>query len=259
MASAFYTPTGDPDRFVATEHTAGPWDPAAQHGGPPSALLARAIEREPSQLPSTVVRMVVDLLGPVPVGEVAVSSTIERSGRSVELVAAELVAGGRPAARARGWRVRRAELELPAAVTPPSDAPSMPADDTSFGGAWSGGFLHAMQLRFLRGGWDDLGPATVWARQRVPLVDGEEPSGLQRLMALADCGNGVSSTLPISDWLFINPDLTVHLSRYPAGEWLCIDAATTVDPAGFGVAASTLYDASGRVGHGTQSLYVAPR
>jgi hypothetical protein len=99
----------------------------------------------------------------------------------------------------------------------------------------------------------------MWARLRHPLVDGEEPSGLQRLMTLADCGNGVSSALPISDWLFINPDLTVHLCRYPAGEWLCIDAATTADPHGFGLATSTLYDTQGPVGYGAQSLFVSRR
>ncbi|MGK5522497.1 hypothetical protein ACSNN9_24510 [Micromonospora sp. URMC 107] len=37
---AFYEPAG---RFGSTPATAGPWDPAAQHAGPPSALLARAL------------------------------------------------------------------------------------------------------------------------------------------------------------------------------------------------------------------------
>jgi hypothetical protein len=94
---------------------------------------------------------------------------------------------------------------------------------------------------------------------RMPLIAGEEPTGLQRLMVLADCGNGVSASLPIGQWLFINPDLTVHLCRYPTGEWLCIDAATTADERGFGVATSTLYDERGRVAHGAQSLFIAPR
>jgi hypothetical protein len=94
---------------------------------------------------------------------------------------------------------------------------------------------------------------------RVPLIECEEPSGLQRLMVLADCGNGVSATLPIGDWLFINPDLTVHLCRYPVGEWLCIDAATTADARGFGVATSTLFDVDGRVAHGAQTLFIDRR
>jgi Thioesterase-like superfamily len=256
---AFYLPTGEPDRLVATGHTGGPWDPAMQHGGPPSALLARAVEQEPVAVPSTVVRMAVEILGPVPVGEVTVSSRVARAGRSVELVEAELTAGGRVAVRARAWRIRVADLDLPAAASSTAAAPPMPGEDLADTPPLPGGFLGAMQLRFAVGSWSDPGPATVWAHQLVPLVADEEPTGLQRLMVLADCGNGVSGVLPLTDWLFINPDLTVHLSRYPSGPWLCLEARTTTDPHGFGVAVSTLYDATGPVGYGAQSLFVARR
>ena len=43
MAESFYEPDGD--RYVATELTRGPWDPGAQHAGPPAALIGREIER----------------------------------------------------------------------------------------------------------------------------------------------------------------------------------------------------------------------
>jgi hypothetical protein len=259
MAAAFYLPTSEADRFVATEHTGGPWDEALQHGGPPSAMLARAAERASVSWPGTVVRMAVEILGPVPVGEVVLACRVARPGRSVELIEAELTAGARVAVRARAWRIRDAELDLPAAVAPPTEAPTMPDRPTDYPGDWPGGFLRAMEMRFARGSWLEPGPATAWARMRVPLVAGEEPTGLQRIMVLADCGNGVSNTLPIAQWLFINPDLTVHLSRSPSGEWTCIDATTTVDRHGFGVATSTLYDRQGQVGHGAQSLFVSPR
>ena len=35
----------DRDAYVATEATRGPWDPGAQHAGPPAALIGREIER----------------------------------------------------------------------------------------------------------------------------------------------------------------------------------------------------------------------
>jgi len=203
--------------------------------------------------------MAVEILGPVPVGDVAIESRVARAGRSVELLDAELTAGGRVAVRARAWRVRRAELDLPALVEVSGESPPLPESDTPYPEGWPGGFVHALEMRFAKGSWLEPGPATAWARMRVPLVAGERPSGLQRLMVLADCGNGVSNALPIDDWLFINPDLTVHLCRYPSGEWLCIDAATTADERGFGLATSTLYDASGPVGFGAQSLFVSPR
>jgi hypothetical protein len=259
VADAFYLPH-DAGRFTATPLTAGPWDGALQHGGPPSALLARAVEATPADRPSTVVRMSVDLLGPVPVGPVEVSSRVLRPGRSVELVEAELHAAGRVAARALAWRIREVALEPPAAAVAVRDAPPFPDTDGDAVPNWAGGFISSLQTRFVSGGWNLPGPATMWARMRVPLVDGEAASGLQRLMVLADCGNGISSALPISDWIFINPDLTVHLTRVPAGDWLCLQAETRIEPArGFGLASSRLYDRTGQIATGAQSLLVSAR
>ena len=42
MTEAFYLSDGGD--FVASVHTRGPWSARHQHGGPPAALLARAIE-----------------------------------------------------------------------------------------------------------------------------------------------------------------------------------------------------------------------
>ena len=103
------------------------------------------------------------------------------------------------------------------------------------------------------------GPATVWTRLRVPVVEGEEPTGLQRVLAVADSANGVSAVLPLGDWLFINPELTVHLRRAPRGEWICLDADTAISHGGAGLARSVLSDDDGVVAQGAQSLLVAPR
>ena len=72
MPDAFFEPTGDPGRFVATDHCAGSWSPTLQHAGPPSALLVRAVEAlDPSfDAPPQVTRFAVDILGPVPIGKV---------------------------------------------------------------------------------------------------------------------------------------------------------------------------------------------
>jgi hypothetical protein len=43
------------------------------------------------------------------------------------------------------------------------------------------------------------------------------------------------------------------------GEWVLLDVRTRVEPAGVGVAASTLYDGRGSIGLVAQSLYVAER
>ncbi len=258
MQEAYYLPTSQPDVFEATSSTIGPWDPALQHGGPPSALLARAVETTDSSWPGTVVRMAVEILGPVPVAEVTVRSAVARSGRSVELIEAEIEAGGRVAAKARAWRIRAAELDLPATVPAVEAPPTLPEAGEPVP-VFAAPFLETLELRAAVGSWLEPGPAACWFRQPLPLVAGEQPSGLQRLMAVADCGNGLSNVLPLESWMFINPDLTVHLERYPQGEWICLEAATAIDPHGFGLARSTLYDRDGAVARGAQSLFVAAR
>jgi hypothetical protein len=261
---SFFTPTGDPDRFVANKHTEGLWIPQMQHGGPPSALLVRTVERLPSSVdgPTQMARFTVEILGPVPTGEVVVSAAVVRPGRSVELVEAELVAGGRPAMRARVWRVRTAELTLPAAVPagPTSVPPTRPAEETPITSPYSThGFLGAVEWRFVSGSFDTPGPSVVWARLRMPVVDGEEPSPVQRLLTLADCGNGLSSRYDFDAWWFINTELTVHLQRAPQGEWFCARADATLDRSGVGLAETELFDDAGRVGRGAQALLVGPR
>ncbi len=205
-----------------------------------------------------VARVTVELLGPVPVGEVAVRARVVRPGRSVELVEAVMAAGGRDVARASAWRVRRSEgVEVASRAPAP---PPLPAAETLLAPpeGWIDGYLSAVEWREAAGGLSTPGPCAAWTRLRHPLVADEEPSGLQRVLAVADSGNGLSSELPMS-WLFINCELTVHLHREAVGEWVCVDATTTVSPGGVGLATTVLSDAGGPVGVGAQALLVAPK
>jgi hypothetical protein len=249
----FFHPLGD-GRFRATSSTAGPWEPGLQHAGPLCALLGRALEACAPRADMVLARVTFEILGAVPVGEVVVAAAVTRPGRSVELLEATLEADGRTAVAARAWRVgRRGAPPAGAAARPPA-VPENPGPPAPFSG-----YADAVELRFAAGGWHEPGPATVWTRLRVPVVDGEAPSGLQRVLAVADSGNGVSAVLPFAEWMFINPELTVHVRREARGEWICLDAETTLEPDGAGLARSTLSDAEGPVAHGSQSLLVAPR
>lgn len=263
MSDAFYVPLGS-GRYRSTEHTGGPWDPRLQHAGPPAALLARSIEQTQARWPATVTRVTIDILGPVPVTELEITTQVLRSGRSVELVVAEMSADGRQSARASAWRIRQAELDLPPLPAehdehPEDEVPPLPDTASDLPEGWGGGYLHAMEWRQARGNWGPPGAAAVWGRMRYPLVPDEEPTGLQRVLAIADSGNGVSYVLPFDKWFFINSDLTVHLAAPPVGEWLCLDARTRVDASGFGLAASRIYDRDRLVARGAQTLYVGPR
>ncbi len=263
MSSAFFVPGGDPGRFHATRLTAGPWTETAQHGGPPAALLTRAIERLPSTIggPAQIARLTFDILGPVPVGPVEVAAEVLRPGRAVELVSATLTADERPVVRAQAWRIRSTDLALPdGAVEPGPPPPDRPAEPAEIGSeAMRRGYIGAVEWRMVSGVFGRPGPAKVWTRLRVPVVAGEAPSGLQRAVAVADSGSGVSGMLDFDRWWFINTELTVHVNREPVGEWVYMDARTSLDGGGLGLARTTLADEKGTFGSGAQALLVGPR
>lgn len=261
MPGAFYELDGD--RLLATELTRGPWDPGAQHAGPPAALLGRELERLPEADEFQVGRVTCEILRSVPIGPVTVSARIVRPGKRVQLLEAELRdADGEPLMRASAWRIRTAPVEIPAEALPAEEPPPPPEQGSEVEFFPTGeelGYHSAMEVRFLEGSFLEPGPALVWLRMRQPLVAGEEPTPLQRLLVTADVGNGVSAALDYRRYLFINVDLTVHLERLPEGAWVCVDAVTLPQPNGIGTAESTLSDRRGRIGRALQTLLVSER
>jgi hypothetical protein len=250
------------DRVRATDYTRGPWDPGAEHGGAPAALLARAIERVQPGDDMRVARVTMELLRPVPIGELRVETELVRPGRRVQLVAARLWVGDTLTVQVLALRIRRAAGVSPTVASPDRAPAPRPGPEARAGlrfGAQRSFPDDACDLRFARGAYRAPGPAVAWIRLAVPVVAGEEPGGLQRTLAAADFGNGVSAVLDWERQVFINPDLTVHLERDPVGEWICLDAETTVGADGTGQATSTLYDEQGRIGRAVQALYVDGR
>jgi hypothetical protein len=253
VSPAFYEPLGG-GRYRSTERTEGPWSPELQHAGPPCALLARAIEACSPHDDAIVSRITIEILGPVPVAELEVRAEIERPGRSVELLRAELSAGGRVAMRASAWRIAKAAVTAGPAAEP---APALPpAEDTPPEAIAHAGYLRSIEWRSVAGDWTTPGPATVWARPRVPLVPGEAMSGLQRLLCVADSCSGISAALPWHGWLFINTDLSVHVAREPRGEWILLDAVTQIHEGGVGLASAAVGDLDGVLGRSAQTLFV---
>jgi acyl-Coa thioesterase superfamily protein/acyl-CoA thioesterase superfamily protein len=252
---------GDGDVFEPTELTRGPWDPDSQHAGPPAALLGRAIERCGDGEGKHVGRVTVEVLRPVPMTTLTVSAEVVRPGRSVELVEASLADREGEVMLARGWRLvtRPVELEPGLPDEPPEHGPGDGEHKDFFPTGVDVGYHTAMEYRFVTGAYLELGPAVVWMRMLHPLVEGEDPTPLQRVLVAADSGNGVSAALDYHRFLFINTDLTVHLHRGPATEWVCLDAITRLDAAGVGMSDTLLWDERGRIGRAAQTLLVASR
>jgi hypothetical protein len=260
MSDAFFEVLGV-GRFLATELTRGPWDPGLQHAGPPAALLGRAVEGHGDRAGLRVARITFEIMRPLPIAELAVATRTLRVGRSVELVEAALRAGEIEVMRATALRIRTAAgLELPGELVPgprlagPEAGRVMPFFPTG----QAVGYHTAMEVRFVAGSFREPGPATAWMRMRHPLVPGETPSPLCRVLAAADSGNGISASLDYQRWRFINPDLTVYLMRPPVDEWVALEAATTA-AAGVGLADTTLHDRQGPIGRAAQALFVDRR
>jgi hypothetical protein len=265
--SAFYLPVDG--GFEATELTRGPWDGANQHAGPPAALLGREIERlegiGAGPADRLIGRITFEILAPVPIGTMRVEASVVRPGKRVDMVEASLSDGeGTPLIRARAWRLLRRRVDLPEglAVRERSQPPApdqLGEVDAFFPTGFDIGYHTATEYRFAAGSFTELGPGIVWMRIRRPLVAGEEPSALQRVLAVADSGNGISATLDYARYLFINVDLTVHLHRLPAGEWVCLDSVTVPEPSGIGQTDTVLLDERGPIGLAAQTLMVTER
>jgi hypothetical protein len=255
MPGAFYTQDGA--LLVPTELTRGPWDPGAQHAGPPAALLGRAVERCEPRDGMQVGRITFDILGPVPIAPLEARARVVRPGRSVELLEASLSGPEGEVMRATAWRLRAAEVDDRSEPERPPPGPDHGVTREFFDTRQGTGYHTAMDWLFVRGAFLERGPATVWMRMRVPLVSAEEPSPLQRVLVAADSGNGVSAQLDYRRYLFINTDLSVHLLRPPAGEWVCLDATTHLDA--LGLTDTALWDEHGRIGRAAQTLLVRRR
>ena len=202
-----------------------------------------------------ITRFTCEILGAIPVGELQVSARLARPGRSVEFLEAVAPRGGREVARARAWRVLRTpetrSRRAAARRRCPRPGPGRrrTAGSTGTCRPSSGGRCAACSASPGRPRCG-AGCATrcCRTRNRVPWSGcSPSPTAATAPPASWTCGR----------WHFINPELTVHLHREAAGEWICLDAQTTISAGGTGLATSVLSDLDGPVGVGAQSLLIA--
>jgi hypothetical protein len=253
-----------PDAFRATELTRGPWDPSHQHAGPPAALVCHEIERAAAARGLTHVgRITVNLLRPVPIGDLQVHVSEGYVGRNVGHYAARLIAGGKDVALFTALVQREDDVPVPEGTAghPLPNAPRPPADSEPATMPFARrhvGYGYLVETRVAEGRFFD-GPCAAWFRLRHPLVECETPSPYQRVAVAADSGNGISAALDFGGYSFLNCDLTINLLRRPVGEWICLHARTELGGNGCGLAESALYDEAGLIGRATQSLAVRRR
>lgn len=251
---AFYT--READALVATTLTRGPWHDAHQHGGPPAALIARAMEQLVDREPPPAwqcARFTVDFHRPLPIGTpLHATAEVTRRGQKILGLEGALVSDGRPLARASALYVRTASVELPPELLErprPADPEALPVHKFTFF-RWEVGYHTAVEGRIDVDG-------SIWLRPRCPLVAGEPLTPLQRVLIVADAINGVGFVLDLTRYSFINADLTLHLHRLPAGSWVQLTARHTSQPNGVGLADAILSDIHGSIGRALETQVIA--
>ena len=255
VTDAFYIPDGD--RYLATDHTRGPWSPKHQHGGPPAALIAHAAEATAPDF--SIARITVDFLRPVPIDRLGVRLETLRAGTKVQRLLGTLLHGEVPLAHAVLTLVRPTGVEV---ASPPSATVLLPPElSRPFQFPFFReplGYHTAMESRLALGHFG-RGRVAIWMRQRVALVAGAAPSPVERVLVAADSGSGVSAGIEHASHTAINFDLTVALHRSLEGEWVGLDSVSTYEPSGLGLADTRVVDVRGTVGRALQGLVIERR
>ncbi|WP_299988341.1 thioesterase family protein [uncultured Ruegeria sp.] len=246
--------------FVGNDPARGPWSADHCHAGPVSGLIVRAAETEvgPEKM---LTRLTVDLLRPLPLAGLRVAAETTRHTRTLATtrVTVHDLDDTLCATASTMHLVRRNIGDVPNI-----DLPTPRVEDMVDGPFPIGemrhdllGFAHHSQIGYPVGGNQGAGPKTVWMRT-PPLLEGEDPSPIQALCPLADCGNGISWNAPTTEMGFMNTDLTVQLHREPVSDWLASDSISHWQPSGIGMSQSVLFDTQGPVGTALQTLVLFP-
>ena len=246
----------DGDRLIPQLEARAGWYADALHGGPVAGAFARAFELVEAPTEMEVTRLTVDLMRPVPTVPLSIETRVVRAGKRIQVLEGRMEGNGSDVAVASALRLRVAEVPVPSHSRPelppaPSELPVVtmePVHEPWF-------HTRGVELRSAKQSFYVAGPGTAWVRLAMRLVEGEEPTPLQRAAVAADFGNGVGNVLS-EDFVFMNADLSIYLHRPPEGEWVGLRSRSDIDHLGYGLAQSVLFDTQGSIGHGLQAIFV---
>ena len=243
----------DGDRFVPSAPSRSPWNRDHQNGVAIAGLLTHLSEQVEAPCRMLAAHMTIEILRPTPFKPVQARACVVRDGRRRQIVEAVLMSEGAVTARARVLRLRTApspDFHEPPAHPPPEQSPprSMLSRDSIIG--------DLVETRSVRGGFDEPGPAVMWARFRADIVPGVPAAGLAQTAMLADFGNGLSCSLDRDRWTYANVDISVHQVRNPVGSWVLLASETMVQGQGVGLVNTVLADRNGPYGRAHQTLFI---
>lgn len=247
--------------FDSTDGTRSNWDPEIQHGSPPLALMTKHIEALVGDSGLRIGRLTLDILGAIPVARVRVRAWVDRPGRRISLMVAEMSAAQpdgtyRVVARVTAWLLATSDTADAATDRYP---PLVEGEALSVPHGWHGapGYLETVSWRRQ----PDTGETgnVIWLSPLVPLVDSEPTTDLQALAMVVDSANGAGAALDPQQFVFMNTDTAVHLHRLPVGTDFALRARGSIGPDGLGVTTAELFDRQGFIGTSAQTLLVQRR
>jgi len=259
----------DGDAFVGTTLTQGGWDRRHMNGAAVLALLGHCLDDVPTLVPMVVSRFTADLARPLPIGpRLRVVPEVVREGKKLQLVQLRVVVDDVEHAWATALRLRVADLsDVPgipgsSATTPTADELLVPrAELTSMRAANNPnlpGFLRAIDL--WRAPRLDGEGSGYWARLDTPVVAGEAPRPTAFITFAFDCANVMGIENPMANVTMINPDVTAHVLRPPADDWVAVTGDTYVEASmGRSMTLATYSDSRGMYAQGSLSQLVQPR
>lgn len=227
--------------------TPGSWVPLARgpfaglQGGAVAGLLTGEVEAlAASRSWGEAVSLSAWFLKPVPMAPLRSKISVLREGARLAVVDNSLWAEGEdePCATAR---ITLSQPRPLTGLAPPADlaldplAAPITLRQAAHGQPW---FWHAMEAR--------LGERLAWFRLHDSVVAGAGP--MAQLLGPADWAHGITRDRP-DDVAIPNPNLTVHLTRPPRGDWIGVEPQTHWRPErGAGLGGGLIYDPFGVIG-----------
>ncbi|WP_185994528.1 acyl-CoA thioesterase domain-containing protein [Nocardioides campestrisoli] len=251
MELAFFRLDGD--RLVPLDLARSMWRDDQMHGLAVSGALGRAIEARglaAGRSELVPARYTVDLFKAATMEPCHVETAVVRDGPRLLLIDAVLRQGGEPVARASAVLLRRTAVPdgevwspddvpqpPPLEIAPDSDVPHIPFFHSDAG--WSQDF----------GQHQNASRKQTW-QTAVPVVLGEQATPFVAAASIAD------ATSLVTNWgtegvQYINTDITLSISRPPAGVQLGLLATDHHASDGVAVGSATVYDRQGPFGVAT--------
>lgn len=249
MKLSFFTSDGD--ALVPTDLACSLWSDDQVHGVAVSGALARALEREVTELGRDDLRPArysVDLFRPARMEPCRARAVVVREGRRLCLVDVTLEQDGEAVARASGlflqpseqapgqvWEPGTTFSPPPPDLAPVSDRPRVPLF-SSEGTGWSTSFAsHQNGAR-----------KTTW-QTGVPVVPEEKPSPFVAVASVSDAASMVTNW-GSNGVEHINTDITLTLARLPDSLEIGLAALDRTSAEGIASGVAAVFDRRGRLG-----------